>query len=73
MLPARSDLYRYNFWGYSTLNYMSPMSRFSFAVSHGANAQVATAGSGVAGAGGERARPPAAAAPAGSPRLLIAS
>jgi len=36
-LPDRNqqhqeNAYRYNFWGYSTVGYFSPMSRYSYAV-----------------------------------------
>ncbi|KAG2454971.1 hypothetical protein HYH02_000797 [Chlamydomonas schloesseri] len=34
-----SDQYRFNFWGYSTVNYFSPMGRFSAAVGNGGPAR----------------------------------
>lgn len=32
-IPGRQDAYRYNFWGYSTVGFNAPMSRYSYAVS----------------------------------------
>ena len=34
-IPGTQNSYRYNFWGYSTVNYFAPMSRYSAAVAEG--------------------------------------
>lgn len=37
--PMADGQYRYNFWGYSTVNFFSPMARYSKAASDGGNGQ----------------------------------
>ncbi len=38
LIPG-TDSYRYNFWGYSTVNFFSPMSRYSAAAAAGGSGQ----------------------------------
>ncbi|KAI8476733.1 MAG: isoamylase [Monoraphidium minutum] len=38
-IPGQEGAYRYNFWGYSTVNYFSPMARYSFAAANGADGE----------------------------------
>ncbi|KIZ04667.1 glycogen operon protein GlgX [Monoraphidium neglectum] len=38
-IPGQENSYRYNFWGYSTVGFFSPMSRYSFAVANGADGE----------------------------------
>lgn len=35
LIPGTKDSYRHNFWGYSTVNFFSPMSRYSAAIENG--------------------------------------
>ena len=38
LIPG-TDEYRFNFWGYSTVNFFSPMSRYSAAAADGGSGQ----------------------------------
>lgn len=35
VIPGSEGVYRYNFWGYSTVGYFAPMARFSAAAAQG--------------------------------------